>query len=165
MTYREFTNLFFPYDEFNSVEQKFCDYLSISINSNEFKKIEWLGLFSDDIIKAKRVSPAKVLQSLLEKKWSLKPEDKDMIVMQHQFEFLKEEKNNKLYSSLVVSGEDSVNTAMAKTVGLPVAIATKLILNGEIDSVGVQIPTKKNIYVPVLRELAENGIKFSDKLI
>ena len=104
--------------------------------------------FSDDIIKEKHVSPAKVLQSLLEKKWSLKPEDKDMIVMQHQFEFLKEGENNKLYSSLIVSGEDSVNTAMAKTVGLPVAIATKLILNGEIDSIGVQIPTNKNIYVP-----------------
>ncbi len=165
MTYREFTNLFFPYDKVNSVEQKFCDYLSISIDSNEFKKIEWLGLFSDDRIKEKHVSPAKVLQSLLEKKWSLKPEDKDMIVMQHQFEFLKEGENNKLYSSLIVSGEDSVNTAMAKTVGLPVAIATKLILNGEIDSIGVQIPTNKNIYVPVLRELAKNGIKFSDKLI
>ena len=83
-----------------------------------------------------------------------------MIVMQHQFEYLQNREQKKLNSSLVVFGEDPRYTAMAKTVGLPVAIATKLILNGEITSKGVKIPTTKDIYIPVLKELEEHGITY-----
>ena len=99
----------------------------------------------------------------MEEKWSLEPKDKDMIVMQHQFEYLQNGELKKLNSSLLVFGEDPRYTAMAKTVGLPVAIATKLILNGVIQSTGVKIPTTKDIYVPVLEELKEHGIKFVEE--
>ena len=98
----------------------------------------------------KDASPAQILQHILEKKWTLDFEDKDMIVMQHQFEYLQNGEQKKLNSSLVVFGDDTRFTAMAKTVGLPVAIATKLILNGAIQSTGVKIPTAKDVYVPVL---------------
>ena len=88
-----------------------------------------------------------------------------MIVMQHQFKYLNNGLPQKLKSSLVVYGEDSVNTAMAKTVGLPVAIATKLILEGKINLHGVHIPTSKQIYLPILSELEEYGITFFEELV
>ena len=163
MTYREFTNLFFPFNNALTVEQKFCDYLNISIDSEEFIKAKWLGIFSDSEVEIKDASPAQILQKILEEKWSLEPKDKDMIVMQHQFEYLKNGELKKLNSSLLVFGEDPRYTAMAKTVGLPVAIATKLILNGAIQSTGVKIPTAKDVYVPVLVELKEHGINFVEE--
>ena len=85
--------------------------------------------------------------------------------MQHQFEYTQDGAEQKLNSSLVVFGDDPRYTAMAKTVGLPAAIATKLILNGEISATGVLIPTTKDIYVPVLEELATYGINFVEELI
>jgi saccharopine dehydrogenase (NADP+, L-glutamate forming) len=148
-----------------TVEQKFCNYLNISNNSDEFKKAEWMGIFSKNIIGIEKATPAKILQKITEEKWTLSPEDKDMIVMQHQFEYLLDGKIKKLNSSLVVFGDNQRDTAMAKTVGLPVAIATKLILNGEIKSTGVKIPTTKDIYNPVLKELSGNGINFIEEEI
>ena len=163
MTYREVTNLFFPFNNELTVEQKFCDYLNISIDSEEFIKAKWLAIFSDSKVEIKNASPAQILQKILEEKWSLEPKDKDMIVMQHQFEYLQNGELKKLNSSLLVFGEDPRYTAMAKTVGLPVAIATKLILNGSIQSTGVKIPTAKDIYAPVLEELKEHGINFVEE--
>ena len=148
-----------------SIEQKFCNYLKISQDSDEFKKAEWLGVFAETKIDVKDASPAQILQKICEDKWTLSAEDKDMIVMQHQFEYTLDGVNKKLNSSFVVFGDNQRDTAMAKTVGLPVAIATKLILNGEITSVGVKIPTTKDIYIPVLKELAENGINFVEEEI
>ena len=165
MTYREFTNLFFPFDSKLTVEEKFCKYLAVSYDSDEFSRIKWLGLFSNERIELDNVSPAEILQKLLESKWSLSPEDKDMIVMQHQFIFHAKGELTRLNSSLVVYGEDSQRTAMAKTVGLPVAIATKLILNKIICLTGVRIPTEKDIYLPILEELEENKINFIEELV
>ena len=165
MTYREFINLFFPFNNKMSVEKKFCDYLNISIDSDEFKKAQWLGVFSDTNIGMKDATPAQILQKICEEKWTLGVEDKDMIVMQHQFEYVQNGEQKKLNSSLLVFGDDPRYTAMAKTVGLPLAIATKLILSGEINSVGVKIPTTKDIYIPVLKELSENGINFVEELV
>ena len=162
---KEFLNLFLPKNEIFSVEENFCNYFSISLDSKEFYKFNWLGIFSDYKSDIKLASPAKILQHITERKWSLDENDKDMVVMQHQFEYLDNKEIKKLKSSLVVFGDDSVNTAMAKTVGLPVAIAVKLILNNIITLKGVQIPTKKEIYSPVLKELAKNGINFIEELV
>ncbi|MBC8265354.1 MAG: saccharopine dehydrogenase NADP-binding domain-containing protein [Flavobacteriales bacterium] len=163
VTYREFTNLFFPYNNELTVEQKFCEYLNISIDSEEFKKAEWLGVFENIKVDLKDATPAKILQKICEEKWTLDSEDKDMVVMQHQFEYSQNGESKKLNSSLVVFGDDPRYTSMAKTVGLPVAIATKLILSGAIKSIGVKIPTTKDIYVPVLKELEQNGINFVEE--
>jgi saccharopine dehydrogenase-like NADP-dependent oxidoreductase len=165
LTYREFINLFFPYNIEMSVEDKFCSYLKISQDAEEFKKLEWLGVFTETNVGLKDASPAQILQKICEEKWTLGTEDKDMIVMQHQFEYVQNGQQQKLNSSLLVFGDDPRYTSMAKTVGLPVAIATKLILNGEIKSTGVKIPTTKDIYVPVLKELEENGINFVEELV
>jgi saccharopine dehydrogenase-like NADP-dependent oxidoreductase len=165
LTYREFINSFFPYNNELSVEEKFCSYLNLSQGSEEFKKIEWLGLFTDQIVGLKDASPAHILQKICEEKWMLEAKDKDMIVMQHQFEYVQKGKQHRLNSSLLVFGDDPRFTSMAKTVGLPVAIATKLILSDVIKSTGVKIPTTKDVYIPVLKELAENGINFVEELI
>ena len=105
---------------------------------------------------------AAILQFLLETKLKMEPADKDMIVMLHEFEYELEGKNHQLKSCLVVKGEDSLRTAMAKTVGLPLGIAAKLILNETIKLKGLHIPTAKDIYDPVLIELETAGIKFTE---
>lgn len=161
----DFTNLFLPKNDKISLEENFCNYLSISLDSEDFKKIEWLGLFSDTIIGLDNLTPAQFLQKITESKLSLESNDKDMVVMQHQFEYLINDSTNVLHSSLIVFGDNQINTAMAKTVGLPVAISVKLILSGAINSSGVKIPTSKDIYLPVLNELEDNGITFIEELV
>ncbi len=127
------------------------------------KQIFYLG--ADDketIINKGLCSAADVLQLVLEKKLALQPHDKDMIVMKHEIAYELEGKVYEVESCLVVKGEDSVHTAMAKTVGLPLGIAAKLILNGTIKKTGLLIPVTNDIYEPVLAELAKNGIEFTE---
>ena len=162
---RDFVNMFLPYCNMLSVEEKICKQFNLTQDSDIFQKIAWLGVFKDTCIGIKDATPAELLQSILERKWTLDIEDKDMLVMQHQFEFVLNGQSKKLNSSLLVFGEDPRYTAMAKTVGLPVAIAVKLILKGEIKLTGVRIPIFPDIYVPVLKELSENGINFIEELI
>jgi len=165
LTYREYLNMFLPMSNKLNLEEKFCKEFEISESSESFQKIKWLDIFSNKKVELENATPAQILQKILEEKWTLCEEDKDMIVMQHQFEFTIDGSRKKLRSSLVVFGDNQRDTSMAKTVGLPVAIAVKLILNGEINSVGVKIPTTKDIYIPVLKELSENGINFIEEEI
>jgi len=127
------------------------------------KQLFFLGMDDrETIINKGRCSAADVLQFVLEKKLALSPTDKDMIVMLHEFEYRIGDKYSTINSSLVVKGEDGVHTAMAKTVGLPLGIAAKLILNGTITITGLHIPTNKEIYEPVLEELEKEGIRFEE---
>lgn len=127
--------------------------------------MEYLELFSNKKITLKEGSPAQLLQNLLEEKWELKTGDKDMIVMQHQFEYTLPDKSGiqKTDSSLVVIGKDENHTAMALTVGLPLAITVKNFLTNKFSLSGVQIPIKKEIYEPMLKELEELGVVFKEK--
>lgn len=161
MTWRDFTNSFLVYDKDKSVEDKLQDYLSV--DDAIMEKITWLGLFEQTKIGLEEGSPAQVLQHLLEQKWALQAEDKDMIVMQHLFDYTLNNTNYHLKSSLVLRGKDQVHTAMSMTVGLPVAIATELILNGDISLSGVKIPTDKEIYLPLLERLKEFDIDFVEE--
>ncbi len=129
------------------------------------KKIAWLGLLEEKPIELENATPAQILQQCLEDKWKLDKEDKDMIVMLHEFEYELEGKQEKLVSSLVILGEDSRNTAMAKGVGLPLAIATKLLLTGKLERRGVCYPTTPDIYEPVLEELSQLGINFTESIV
>jgi saccharopine dehydrogenase (NADP+, L-glutamate forming) len=122
-------------------------------------KLKWLGIFSSQKI-GFNGTPAQIMEKLITEKWKLAPEDKDMIIMQHQFEYELNGKNAKIISSLVVKGEDEQMTAMAKTVGFPLAIAATLILEGKLKIKGVKIPTDPRIYQPVLEELKSLGIEF-----
>ncbi len=165
MTYRQFLNSFLSYHPTDSVEIKLMMYLHLDQDDTILMdKVKWLGLFDNTKkVGIKDASPAQILQHILEQKWKLEEHDKDMIVMWHKFIYELKGKKYDRESSLIVMGDDRTFTSMAKTVGLPVGIATKLILNGTICKPGVHIPVKKEFYLPVLKELEENGIVFKEK--
>jgi saccharopine dehydrogenase-like NADP-dependent oxidoreductase len=164
MTYREFINSFLAWHQADTVELKLMHYMKLDQDDVEIlEKLEWLDIYKNTRIGLKNATPAQILQHILEQKWTLKPEDKDMIVMWHKFDYVLDGKEGKAESSLVVTGEDRINTAMSKTVGLPVAIATRMILNNKISSKGVVIPVTKEIYQPCLLELEEYGVNFNEK--
>jgi saccharopine dehydrogenase-like NADP-dependent oxidoreductase len=130
------------------------------------KQLFYLGMEDDVTIINKGIcSAADILQFALENKLALKANDRDMIVMMHEVAYKKNNKVHYLQSSLVVKGNDSVHTAMAKTVGLPLAIAAGLILDGTINLKGLHIPVLPEIYEPVLKALEEHGIIFHEKEI
>ncbi len=127
--------------------------------------LHFLGFFSTEAVPPAAQTSADILQFLLETKLGMQPGDKDMIVMLHEIEYELDNQIHKVESSLVVVGKDHLRTAMAKTVGLPLGIAAKLILNGTIQLTGIQIPILKDIYEPVLAELEATGICFKEKII
>jgi saccharopine dehydrogenase (NADP+, L-glutamate forming) len=127
------------------------------------KMYDQLGLFENKPLPDGPRNSAKILQTLLEKSWKMKESDRDMILMLHEFEYLQDNQNHFLRSSLVVKGENALRTAMAKTVGLPLGIAAKLILENKITLMGLHIPIIREIYEPVLEELALEGIRFREE--
>lgn len=161
MTWKSFLNSFLDDDKNKTVKQKLTDQLSIS--QEDLNKLEWLGIFEDENIELNIGTPAQFLQLLLESKLNLESGDKDMIVMQHLLEYSIDGQKKNLKSSLVLKGVDDLNTAMSMTVGLPVAIASELLLNDKISLKGVVIPIHKEIYNPVLEKLEEFGIKFIEE--
>lgn len=138
-----------------------ADILPFVTDDNK-QMLEYLGLFDNIPVPATAKTSADILQFLVETKLKMEPADKDMIVMLHEFEYEMNGNNHQLKSCLVVKGEDSLRTAMAKTVGLPLGIAAKLILNETIKLKGLHIPTSKDIYEPVLAELERSGITFTE---
>ncbi len=167
LTYAQLVEALLPANaEGKDMKQKTAFVCNMDPDNEAMKKIEWTGIFEDVKINLQNASPAKILQNLLESQWVLKETDKDMIVMQHQFEYREADSNietKKIIPSLVVKGDDAEFTAMAKTVGLPIGIAAQLILNGKIKLSGVHIPVMKEIYEPVLKELKSFGIVFNEK--
>jgi len=162
MTYSQLLDSLLPEGK-GGIKQRLIDFMGEEMSPNDLNKIEWLGIFENQVINLPNATPAQALQKLLESKWVLKPEDKDMIVMQHLFSYALNNKTHHLSSSLIVKGDDNLNTAMSKTVGLPLAIASKLILQNKIDSKGIVLPVIKELYEPVLKELKLFGINFTEK--
>lgn len=163
MTYREYTNSFLAYNTEDSVEIKLRSYLKIDQDDLRWDKLLELDLFNaQKTIGLKNASPAQALEKILKEAWSLKKEDKDMIVMLHKFGYELHGQKHQIESSMSVIGDDQTYTAMSKTVGLPVAIAAVKILTGEIKTPGVQIPIEKEIYNPILEELEQYGIHFTE---
>jgi len=164
MTYRDFTNLFLAYSPTDSVELKLRSYLKIDQDDVMWEKLLELDIFSTTKkVGLKSATPAQILQKILSDKWTLAEDDKDMIVMHHKFGYELNGKKYQTESSMVSLGENQTYTAMAKTVGLPVAIAALKILNKEITTPGVQRPITKEVYEPILKELENYNIFFKEK--
>ncbi|WP_340077292.1 saccharopine dehydrogenase family protein [Leptobacterium sp. I13] len=164
MSYRDYVNSFLPYSLTDSVELKMRHYLKIDQDDIMWHKLEELNLFNaDKKVGLKDATPAQILQRILEDSWSLEENDKDMIVMYHKFGYELDGKKKQIDAHMVVKGENRTYTAMAKTVGLPVAIATINILNKKIKTPGIHIPIHKEVYNPILDELAQYGILFKEK--
>jgi saccharopine dehydrogenase-like NADP-dependent oxidoreductase len=164
MSYRDFINAFLPYSPTDSVELKFRHQLKIDQDDIVWDKLEELDVFNPKkMVGLVKATPAEILQKILMDSWTLDENDKDMIVMYHKFGYALNGEKHQIDSTMVAIGEDQTYTAMSKTVGLPVAIATLAILNGKIKTPGVQIPIAKEVYEPILKELKEFGIEFQEK--
>lgn len=139
------------------------------VDAKTIKALEWLRIFEPRLINgAKTTDSATILQELLERRWKMRPMDKDMVVMQHEVEYDRKGQNNKVVATMIVLGQDKLYSAMAKTVGLPMGILAKKILKGEIDTKnlhGVHIPVMQEVFTPVLRELKKHGVEFIEELI
>ena len=162
MTYAQFTRSYLPYSK-DDLLTNFSRYIGVDISSEIIQRIKWLGLFEEKPIGLKKATPAQVMQHLLESKWQASAEDKDMIVMQHQLAYQLEDEEIKITSSLVTEGEIARLSGMAKTVGYPLGIAAKLILQERISQRGLMIPVHAEIYGPVLEELERLGITFIEE--
>jgi len=169
MTHRQFINSFLSYNPGDSVELKLAHYLSLDMQGDIMHKLKWVGVFSEELVGLKEGTPAQILEAILRKKWTLNKEDRDMIVMWHKFNYLDKSNDNReteIHSTMVTIGEDTVDTAMSKTVGLPLGIATKLILENKIQSKGVLIPIIKELYEPILAELSDDfGFDFTESCV
>jgi saccharopine dehydrogenase-like NADP-dependent oxidoreductase len=163
MNYRQFTNSFLPYHPTDSVEIKLRLNLKIDQDDVMWDKLVELDLFNPNkIVGLKNATPAQILEKILCDSWTLQHDDKDMIVMYHKFGYEINGVKKQIDSKMVCVGEDQTYTAMAKTVGLPVAIATLQILNGKITTPGVQLPITKEVYSPILAELETLGVVFKE---
>jgi hypothetical protein len=151
--------------EIDDIKNKAAAYVAHKMHQANLtlKQLFFLGLDDQDTLVNKGFcSPADILQFAVEKKLGLRPYDKDMIVMLHEIEYENAGQRSAVKSSLIVKGENNLRTAMAKTVGLPLGIAAKLILSGKIKQTGLHIPTHKEIYLPVLKELEQHHVKFHE---
>jgi len=127
------------------------------------KKLRWSGLLSEEPVGLTQGTPALILEHILNKKWKLAPADKDMIVMWHRFGYEQNGRQKEIQASLVVKGDDSIHTAMAKTVGLPLGIAALCLLQDKIKTRGVALQIVPEIYEPVLSELSKIGIELEER--
>lgn len=151
-------------DKYNggSVKERIALMLGEEENSPVMQKLDWLGLFSKKKIKLPNATPALILEHLLREKWKLKPNDKDWVVMHHEIDYELKGERRRRTSTMSLKGKNAEDTAMAQTVGLPMGIFVQLVIEGKIQSRGVQIPVMKEVYEPVLAELEEFGIVFKE---
>lgn len=163
MTYRDFVNAYLRYEPEKPVEEKLCKYLGLDPEGEIMRKLTWLGIFENRVIGMPNSSPAQILQALLVEKWALEPNDKDMLVMQHEFIYELNHQRKKTTSSMAVFGKNQEETAMSITVGTPVGIAVKLLLTGQLNLTGVHIPVIPELYLPIIQELEDYGIHFIDQ--
>lgn len=163
MSYRDFLFCFFPEREGRDDRESVAKFLRVEVDSEVMQRLEWLDLFSHEKkIELESGTPAEVLLSILEPKWLFEENDIDMVVMQHQLEYEKEGKNHRITASMVVRGEDNINSAISRTVGLPAAMSARMVLEGRIPQRGVRMPNFKEIYAPVLDELKRYNIVFEE---
>ena len=137
---------------------------TFQLNDDEVYKFEWLDFFSQTPLPIYSGTSAKILEEVLKSRWVLGAHNRDLVVMQHQISYSKDNASYLHESTMVIKGDSNTHTAMAKTVGLPLAIACKLIIENGIRARGILTPVTKEVYSPILEELKTLGIDFKDKI-
>ncbi|MDZ4714462.1 MAG: saccharopine dehydrogenase C-terminal domain-containing protein [Cytophagales bacterium] len=165
MTHRTFMNSFLDHHPKYTVEEKITGRFGLSASGPEMTRLVWSGLLEETPVGLKSGSPAEVLEHILNKRWKLNSEDRDMVVMWHRFRYRKNSSDHEIQATLVAVGEDSTRTAMAKTVGLPLGIAARLVMEGKIGARGVVIPVTREFYDPILAELKILGIALKERAV
>ncbi|SFD52378.1 saccharopine dehydrogenase (NADP+, L-glutamate forming) [Chitinophaga sp. CF118] len=145
-----------------SNEENIANHLGISAKSKIIRQLKYLGLLNGEVINQGEQTNATLLQTIMESKLSMEQSDKDMIVMMHEIEFERRGMTTRLHSFMISQGEDNMRTAMAKTVGLPLGIMAKLLLQEKFNLTGLHIPILPDIYNPVLKELEDYNIRFEE---
>ena len=164
LTFDEWISFYLTRKNNLSIKESLARFLDEPIDGKILKKLEWLGLFSDEKIELNEATPADILLSILQKKWKFTEKDKDMVILHTEVEYLIEGNREQITSTLVLYGKEDFNTAMSATVGLPMGVGVNLILSNKISERGVIIPIYQDIYKPALKELTELGINFKERL-
>ncbi|MCF8237097.1 MAG: saccharopine dehydrogenase NADP-binding domain-containing protein [Saprospiraceae bacterium] len=164
LTWKQLIAGLLPDNPSASVRSLCADYLGLSLDDVVMDQLAWLGLFSDQQIGDRGLAPADYLQNLLTDKWKLEPQDRDLVVMEHRIHFDKGGQSQEIRSSLHHEGSDQDKTAMADLVGLPLAHATRLFLNGQLNEVTLPVPFEPCIAEPILDALAGDGITFNETM-
>jgi len=165
-TYAELTEMFLPRSGLGSehLDRRAARFLRISPTGNIIEKMRWLGLFSDEIIGLDVETSAEVMTHILSEKLKLCDDARDMVVLYHEIiaDYKEEKRQEKIKSTMIHYGEKAGFTSMAKSVGLPAALVVKLLLTGKLSLTGCHMPTHPDIYVPVMKELEDEGFKFNE---
>ena len=147
-----------------SLKERVAQMLGQAPDSEVMRNLEWLGLFRKKKIRLPNATPALILEHVIREKWVLNPNDRDMILMYHELEYELDGKSYGFKSTMQLKGNHAADTAMAQTVGLPMGIFVRMVMEGNIQARGVQIPVMKEVYDPVLKELEEYGIVFHEEV-
>lgn len=162
LSYNEWLSFYLNKKNNSSLRETLARFLDEPADSKLMKKIEWLGLLSDEKIELKNSTPAEILLDLLQKKWKFTEKDKDMVILHTEVEYVLGKSCEKITSTLILYGNENFNTAMSASVGLPMGVGVNLILSDKVSERGVIIPIYQDIYKPALKELAELGIRFNE---
>jgi saccharopine dehydrogenase (NADP+, L-glutamate forming)/spermidine synthase len=164
LTYKDFIKKLMNNPAEEDIKKALSAHLNIEESSDIIQRFEWLGLLSDEPLPLEKDSPLNILGAKMLEKLQYEEGERDMIMLQHQFiASYPGDKKEKITSTLIDFGIPHGDTSMARTVGLPAAISTKLILEGKIEKTGVHIPVTPEIYIPILQELKELDIAFKEK--
>ena len=163
-TYADLTRYLVNCNIGENLSESVAKYLGLDIYSAVIKRMEWLGLMSDDILPENKDNPLDYLNAITLKKMLLGENERDMIVMFHEFIVKYPDKTEYVTSKLIDYGIPNGDSAIARNVAYPAAIAVKMILSERIKKTGVHIPVIPEIYNPILDELEEMGIRFSEKV-
>ena len=164
-TYADLIQSFLPKNGSGSLSEQIAQCANLHPSDEALQKVIWTGITSNAIVSPGLRSPAAILQELLEEKWKLKENDLDMVVMQHLIDFNLAGEKKRMIADLVCKGRSPKETAMADTVGLPLAMFTEMLLDGQVNLRGVQIPIQKDIYLPLLNALEKIGISFKERVV
>jgi saccharopine dehydrogenase (NADP+, L-glutamate forming) len=163
MTHSDFVEAFLLQNSPESTERKLIMQMHLDPDGPELRRLRWSGFFDSVLVGLDKGTPAQILEHILAKKWKLNVHDKDLIVMYHHFVYVLNGKTCETRISLAVEGDDAVHTAMARTVGLPLGIAAKLLMQGKINRRGVAIPIYPEFYDPILSELKLLGVELFEE--
>ena len=164
-TFREFTARLLDASPDTDLAQYLAKTWDLAIDAKPITDLAWLGLFSDTPLPAGKNSPIDVMAAHMEAKMAYKPGERDMIIMQHEFVAQYPDRKEAITATMIDYGIPNGDTSMARTVGLPAAIAATKILQGEFPGLtGVHVPVIPEIYLPVLAELERLGIGLTERV-
>ena len=164
MSFHEWMDAYVSGEPGSSVKDRIAHKLGEIATFKVMKQLEWLGLFRKKKINIRTATPALLLERILLDKWKLKPDDKDLVLIQQEYEYELNGQQYLLTNTLSMKGENAQQTAIDRYIGLPIAILVKMVMNGEIEDTGITVALSEKVYEPVLKELEEHGFIFKEIL-